>query len=733
MFVRDSVSTGLTNFRKYWKADLQAGFGVSLIALPLCLGIALASGFPPIAGLFAAIVGGVLVSRINGSHVTITGPAAGLIVVNLAAIETLGQGDNEAGYKYALAAIFVAGIIITLFGFLRAGKLGDFFPTSAVHGMLAAIGVIIMVKQFFVGVGVHAHGHEFYETIFEMPWALRHANPEVALITLVSLIILVIYPYINARLIKLIPSPIWVLVIAIPLEFIMDWEHEHDVVFLGEHHKVGPALLIHLPDHILDGVVFPDFGKFFTGAFWIAVASIALVTALESLLSALAVDSLDPMHRKSNLNRDLGGIGVGSSVSGLIGGLPMISEIVRSSANIANGGRSQWSNLFHALFLLFFIMYGGPVIDHIPIAALAAMLIYTGYKLASPNEFKNVYLIGKSELLVFVITMVMVLATDLLIGIGVGIIVNMLVHLFKGTKFRELFKSHYNIIESDHEVKLSMKGSFVFCNFLGLKKAFLRFPDKNIRMDFSGVTMVDHSVIHHIGELERNLELKGLSLDVENIEHLNPVSEHPLAERRSNAKPLEVKESIRDKKLRAYSESKGWSYFAGSQRPTRWKPFPSFYGKQIRRENNIITAQIAGIECTIADVVVKAGALITGKLDEFTALHIPVKGFPEFTLEKEKVIDKLMDAKANKDIDFDSHPQFSDHYLLQGSYEEEVRKFFNDDLLTYLEGHDGFHVEAYQEGMIIYGQNKQLREGEIDELVGFAEGFMQNASTKVEG
>lgn len=730
MFSADVYSKGISNLKKYWKEDLKAGFGVSLIALPLCLGIALASGFPAIAGIFAAIVGGLLVSRINGSQVTITGPAAGLIVVNLAAIETLGAGDNEAGYRYALAAIVVAGVLITIFGFLKAGKLGDFFPTSAVHGMLAAIGVIIMVKQFFVAVGVHAHGHEFYETIFEMPWALRHANPEVALISLISLLILIIYPKINSRIIKMIPSPIWVLAIAIPLEFIMDWEHQHEVVFLGEHHKVGPSLLIHLPERILDGVIFPDFGKFFTGVFWISVASIALVTALESLLSALAVDSLDPLHRKSNLNKDLSAVGTGTSVSGLIGGLPMISEIVRSSANIANGGRTQWANFFHAMFLMIFIFFGGPIIDHIPIAALAAMLIYTGYKLASPNEFKNVYLIGKTELLVFVITMLTVLVTDLLIGIAVGIFVNMIINIAKGAALGNLFSVRYSMVEGDREIKISMKGAFVFSNFLGLKRAFLKCPEKNIRLDLTETTMLDHSVVHHIGELERNQELKGLTLEIENMEHLNPVTEHPLAERRSNAKPLKVTESVRDKKLKAYTNERGWSYYAGSQRPTRWKPFPSFYGKQIRRENNIITADIEGHESTIADVVVKAGALITGNLDEFTALHIPVKGFPEFTLEKESVIDRLMEGKGVSDIDFESHPDFSNAYLLQGSNEEEVRAFFNDNLLSYLEELEGYHVEAYAEGMIIYGQNKQLRPGEIDELMEFARGFLKNSELK---
>ena len=508
--------TGLSGLKAHWKDDLQAGFSISLIALPLCLGIAIASGFPPIAGLFAAIVGGLLVSRVNGSWVTITGPAAGLIVVNLGAIESLGQGDNVAGYHYALAAIFTAGIFIFLFGLLKAGKLGDFFPTSVVHGMLAAIGVIIIIKQLFVALGVRAHGHELYEVINEVPTAIRHANPEVALIAVLSVLILIGHTKIKSKFIRMVPAPMWVLMMAIPLELWMDWQHEHEVIFLGEHHKVGPQLLVHLPANVMDGIVFPDFGKIATGAFWVAVMTIALVTGIESLLSALAVDTLDPWKRKSNLNKDLGAMGVGASVSSMIGGLPMISEIVRSSANVTNGARTQWSNFFHAGFLLVFMLLLRPVIEMIPLSALAAMLVYTGYKLASPKEFKHVYEIGKSELLVFVVTLLVVLATDLLIGIAVGIIVNMALILFKGVAPGNLFKVKATISSESQSTILKLAGACVFTNYLGLKKMLHAHGDKNIILDLTGVSLLDHSVVHHLHGFERDQEQKGLKFKIVN-------------------------------------------------------------------------------------------------------------------------------------------------------------------------------------------------------------------------
>jgi MFS superfamily sulfate permease-like transporter len=521
---------GLSSLKEFWKNDLKAGFNVSLIALPLCLGIAIASGFPPIAGLFAAVVGGIFVSRFNGSWLTITGPAAGLIVVNLAAIELLGDGDKIVGYPYALAAIVVSGLFIALFGFLKMGKFGDFFPTAAVHGMLAAIGIIIMIKQFFVAAGVSVHGHEFYEIVTEVPSAFFHSNPEVILIAFISLAILIIYPKLKVAWIKLIPAPVWVLLVAIPLEFILDFEHEHMVRFLGSEHKVGPQLLVHLPDSILGAVQMPDFGKIATGTFWIAVVTITLVTAIESLLSAIAVDGMDPEHRKSNLNKDLKALGFGASVSGMIGGLPMISEIVRSTANADSGAKTQWSNFIHGLFLLFYMFIGSIIIDHIPLAALAAMLIFTGFRLASPKEFKHMWQIGKSEFLVFVVTIVVVLITDLLIGIAAGIVLNMIMVLFKNVSPTNLFKARVSTTVSGDNAIIQMSDAFTFCNFLGLKKEIMKYSAKNVKLDMANVTYMDHSVKHHLAGLKRDFEVKGLQFERVNTSNLRAINEHPLAE-----------------------------------------------------------------------------------------------------------------------------------------------------------------------------------------------------------
>lgn len=718
---KSNYGKGFSSLKEHWRDDLKAGFGVSLLALPLSLGIAMASGFPPIAGLFAAIVGGLIVSRINGSWVTITGPAAGLIVVNLAAVESL-------GLENALGAIFISGLIIIAFGFLKSGKFGDFFPHSAVHGMLSAIGVIIMVKQFFVAVGVKAEGHEFYEIMGEIPKALMNANPSVVLISIVSLFILIMYPKINLKVIKLVPAPIWVLAVAIPMEFLLDFEHEHVVNFMGSDFNVGPKLLIHLPEKVTDGIVIPKFDKISQGAFWVSVMTISLVTAIESLLSAIAVDSMDPIKRKSDLNQDLKGLGAGASISSAIGGLPMISEIVRSSANIANGAKTQWSNFFHGLFLTIFLFFGGFIIDHIPLAALASMLIFTGFRLASPKEFKHVYEIGKSEFVVFVTTLVMVLVTDLLVGIALGILTNFIINIFKGMSLTSLFKTIITEEQQDDAITLRLQGAIGFSNYLSLKKYVLKHAEKkHLILNMKNVTLLDHSTVHHLHEIERDRSSEGKTFEIIQDKHLVKVSNHSLSEKRANIAAVQKIFSDREIQIQSLASKNNWEYYEESFNIGKWERYPTFKKNRVVREHNVIKLEISGYTCTIADIELRApDTLRSAENNEITALNVDLKMgvIPSFTLEKEELFDKIVSKIVWEDINFDSHPEFSKHYLLKGLDRDAIRAYFNTNLLNYLQKNMGYHIESNKKGLLIYLKNKPLDIHEINTLIAFTEGFL---------
>lgn len=537
---RQLSNNGLQSLKENWRSDLQAGFVVFLIALPLSLGIAMASGVPPMAGLITAIIGGLLVSRINGSHVTINGPAAGLIVVILGAVESLGGGDPLAGYRAMLAAVVVSGVLLFLLGRMKAGKLGDFFPSSAVHGMLAAIGVIIFSKQIHSALGVKPEGAEPFELLAEIPHSIAHMNPEVAIIGVLSLLIMFMLPLIRNKWVKLVPAPMVVVLVGIALGHYFDLEHEHKYLFLdGHEYTIGPKFLVTLPENLADGIVFPDWSKALTLPFLVAVVSITLVQGIESLLSAKAVDTLDPLKRQSDLNKDLSAVGAGSALAGLIGGLPMIAEIVRSSANVNNGGRTGWANFFHGAFLLVFIVAFPTLIHSIPLAALAAILLYTGYRLAAPQHFKHTWQIGTEQLSIFITTLVVTLATDLIIGVFSGILLKVLIHLWRGAPLRSLFKPnlHLRYESLAQRYVLEVHDAAIFSNYLGLKKRLDSLPaGSNVRVDFDKATLVDHTVMEHVFAYKEHFERKGGHFEITEMGHLVPRSQHPHAARRKPKK-----------------------------------------------------------------------------------------------------------------------------------------------------------------------------------------------------
>jgi MFS superfamily sulfate permease-like transporter len=546
----DAVPRGdAAGFLTYVQHDAAAGFLVFLIALPLCLGISVASGFPPIAGVFAAVVGAVVTTFISNAELTIKGPAAGLIVIVLGAMQAFGYtagrdpvADMNA-YRMTLAVGIVAGVLQVTFGLLRAGALGDFFPTAVVHGMLAAIGVIIVLKQLPVAVGQKAAG-EPLEILRELPDTLAHLNPRIACIGVSSLLLLFAWPYLRNWLrvpwLKGIPGQLVVLLVAVPLGMFFGLGHDHTYDFAGHAYPVGPSFLVNVPRNLLAAVSFPDFSVFAApatrGAGLLWVVMFALIGSLESLLSAKAIDMVDPWRRKTRLDRDLLAVGLANVAVAVIGGLPMISEIVRSKANIDNGARTRFADLWHGLFLAAFVALVPGLVCTIPLAALAAMLVYTGCRLASPNEFVSVYKIGREQLVIFASTLVGVLATDLLVGVIIGITVKFVIHMLNGLPLRTTFKPFLEVVVlDDSTVQVDARGSAVFSNWIPFRRQICRLgleQHHNVIVNLKGTRLVDHSVMEGLHELQSDFERVGLSLEVVGLDEHQSLSAHPLATRR---------------------------------------------------------------------------------------------------------------------------------------------------------------------------------------------------------
>jgi MFS superfamily sulfate permease-like transporter len=518
---------GLAGFKENFIADAISGFSVFLLALPLSLGIAKASEFPPVMGLVTAIIGGIVVSFFAGSRLTIKGPAAGLIVIVAGAVNEYGGG--EQGWHIALGAMVVASIIQILFGLFKWGKLVDFFPISAIHGMLAAIGIIIIAKQIPVLLNIDpsmTKGKGPFALIGEIPNFIAHMDPRATLIGVVSLAIMLFWPYIKNVKIKMIPAPLVVLLLAIPAEVYMDFQATEPVYSLVH---IGNFL-----SNIHWNVNFEGIGHI--GIFIKYIVMFALVGSLESLLTLKAIDLRDPFHRKSDANKDLIAVGIGNTLAACLGGLPMISEVARSSANVANGAKTRWANLFHGLFILLFVLFAMPLIELIPNCALAAMLISVGIRLAHPKEFIHTYHIGVEQLAIFITTIFFTLYEDLLVGIAAGMLLKLIIHIIKGAPISALFKAPITINQNDadNNVEVTIEKAAIFSNYIGIKKQLEEIPQgKNVKIDLSNTALVDHSVMENLQHFKRDYTKNGGTVSIDGLDNHETASNHELAARKN--------------------------------------------------------------------------------------------------------------------------------------------------------------------------------------------------------
>jgi MFS superfamily sulfate permease-like transporter len=722
---------GLAGLQQNWKTDLVSGFLVFLIALPLCLGISLASGFPPIAGIFTAIIGGMFVSIFAGSRLTIKGPAAGLIAIAVGAIDTFSKYNTAAepmlAYKLTLAVIVVASLIQVVFGLIKAGRLGDFFPASVVHGMLAAIGVIIISKQIHVLLGVKPHAKEPLELLAEIPNSLVNLNPQIMLIGVVSLLILFTLPLVKNKYIKMIPAPMIVLLIAVTMGFYFDLLNEHKYMFMGKEYKVGDNYLVNLPNNILDGITFPVFSHIFTLESLQFILMFALVGSIESLLTVKAIDGLDPYQRKSNMDKDLVAVGLGNTLAGFIGGLPMISEVVRSSANVNNGAQTRWANFFHGLFLLVFVAFFPSLIHQIPLAALAAMLVFTGYRLASPKEFKNTYKIGFEQLAIFLTTLFVTLTTDLLVGVFAGILLKMIIHIANGAKLAHIFKASANLHQEGNTVYLNIDNYAIFTNLLGYKKYLMQVPaGSHLIINFEQAKIVDHTFMDFIHHFEHDHHLSGGTVELEGLDRHKPVSDHPLAARKVGKADKDVNKEIvlnaRQKVLQTLAKKIGATHFKPelAYNSTRMIHFSFFTGKKVKYLENRIIKELNGATLEFSDLLVTEGARTTENRYTTSVLFICHldEHLPEFRLEEEGFLDKFL---KGDDINFESHPSFSKHYLLRGADEPAIRAFFTEEMIEFFEDNQGFCVESKGDKILIYRDLTLTPPHEVEVEFRFAE------------
>jgi MFS superfamily sulfate permease-like transporter len=416
------MSDQKSNFSKIF-SQISSGFLVSLIALPLSMGIAIASGFPPLAGVATAIIGGLFTGICGGARLSIKGPAAGMIVIVLGAVNELNDPLLPgSGASRALTVCILAGGLQAIAGSLKFATIAARIPKNIIHGMLAAIGLIIIGKQIHVLLGVVPTGKDPISLYAEIPKSFLNMNPAVAMIGILSFLIMMFGHKISFSFMKKVPNAILVLILGIGWSIVCNVKEAHAYNLLGNTYILESKYLISLPSQLFLSLPKPDWSIAFSFMSLKHVILFALVGSIESVLTVLAVNSMDPAKDPSNLNKDLFSVGIGNVIAGFCGGLPMISEIVRSRANIDSGAKNGWSNWFHGFLLLAALLLLSDALRQIPLAALAGILVYVGTKLASPKDFIHMYHLGLDHLATFLTVLVVTLTVDLLAGVVAGLV-----------------------------------------------------------------------------------------------------------------------------------------------------------------------------------------------------------------------------------------------------------------------------------------------------------------------
>ena len=721
--------TGIKGLTENWQSDLIAAISVALIALPLSLGIALAAGAPAMSGIFSAVVGGIVTTLYRGGHISVNGPAKGVIGVILLGIALMDDGSGQA-FNYVLAAVVISGAIQMLLGILKLGRLAEVFHSSVIHGILAAIGIIIFAKQIHVAMGTYSDSPSIIQNLIDAVLYLPQANPFVILISLTGLFLLLLHSKISYRFFHFLPAPMWVIALSIPFAYLFNFFDQQTLSFLGKTYEIGPHLLLDIPDNIMDSIMHPNFNKVNTIEFWTTVFSMLIITSIESLAIAKAVDKIDPYKRKTDLNKDLTGIGLSTMVAGLIGGLPIIAVIIRSTVNIHNGAKTKWSNMYQGILLLLFIVALSPIMRKVPLSAFAILLVYTGFKLASPAVFKKAYNQGTEQLIFFTGTMILTIYTNLLIGLLGGLLLALVTHMLLARLsisqfFKMVYKSRTKLVKlKDGSFDLKIRG---IANFLGILKVdnlITQIPSgANVNIDLSETRLVGITYMDYLVEFLKSQRDSGGRVFITGLDsHVSSTTYNRALKISLNNSSKKL--SQRQKRLRNLATEKEYQYSSQVDWNTLYlKKFHFFEIRPIESKYNCLkgTYEDLGVSWEIADVTFNEGKAFTAETFNTTLMVLKLnKKLPIFTMEKEgvlgKIFDRVMAFTGYKDIDFEMYPDFSKKFLLMGENESEIRSFFTEKIIHFFENHQIYHLESNGESIVIFDKIKLAR---TDETIAF--------------
>jgi MFS superfamily sulfate permease-like transporter len=732
---------------KHWRYDLVAGLQVALVSLPLSLGIAVASGAPPVTGLVSAIIAGLVFPFLGGAYVTISGPAAGLAPALLAGMLLLGDGDLAAGYPLLLVAICLTGLVQVMLSLFKAGKLvAMFLPVTVVEAMLAAIGAMIIIKQVPALLGDLAPpAKNMLTSITNLPDSLLRIEPAVALIGGISLVLMFFLHRTRRAWLRRIPPPLTVCGLGAVLGLAFDLDAKY---------------LIAMPENILEGgITLPAFEAVWNrpelwGGVLVVVITLTLIDGIESLATIKAVDKIDPFRRKSHPNVTLRAMGISNTLSSIAGGLTIIPGGIKSRANIDAGGRTLWANLHNAVFLIVFLFFAKDLIARIPLATIGAVLVYVGWRLCEPKVLAKTFAIGRDQFVVFLATVAAILATDLLTGIllGVAAEVLLLTYLLSPSLrlvltgrigFAQLLRQfaanlaglvRSPVIKTVREggaaprYRLSL-GSLTGFNLFALDRALAAVPSQagvTLAITESG-RLVDHTAMEYLHELKEESLRQGRAFALCGLEGFKPFAPHPFSARMQDARLAREKtrHSARAQAMAELAQRHGLDFEAGPIATLNRHDFIYLRRGANREERNIISGAYRDCHVKLFDYSHTAAPdyYLEHRHTLMTAhcLRQSAAPLPNLAITPGHYLERYLVQYREVDVSGDAAPEGD--YRVFGEEPERVRPLLAQGLAAYLREHPGFYLEIRDNVLLAFRPGREIEEPEqaIQWLFAFAE------------
>ena len=731
---------------KHWRYDLLAGLQVALVSLPLSLGIAIASGAPPVTGLVSAIIAGLIFPFIGGAYVTISGPAAGLAPALLAGMLTLGNGDLAVGYPLLLVAICLTGTVQIVLCLFRAGEFARMLPIAVVEGMLASIGLMIIVKQVPIILGDSSGpGKTIPGSLAKLPQQVAGLDPVVLGVGLVSLVLMFSLSVYRPRQLRIVPPPLFVALSGIALGSLLGLDGKY---------------LIAMPENLFrDAFTLPAFGEVLErrDLWWSVmtiVVTLTLIDGIESLATIAAVDKIDPFQRRSQPNRTLLAMGISNLLSSLAGGLTIIPGGIKSRANIDAGGRTLWANAYNAIFLLIFLWMGTAAIEQIPLATLAAILIYVGWRLCEPIVWKATLAVGREQLVVFAITVATTLwFTDLLVGIIVGVLAEALLLVYLVTpsarfvlsgrlspsqwphlawaNLRALFTNPImRVTHADNSGGSSVHvylGTSVCFNLLTLERAIAALPSApTLTFVFTrAARIVDHTTMEHLHYVQEQRLRDGRACQIRGLEAFHRFSTHSLSacihdpEVRRETLML----STRQQQMKEFARQRRLEFSPAIVSTLNEHGFVFLSRGSNRQERNAVSGpykrcvvRLFDYSCTILPIdhtEHRHTVIMIGSQD-------PSVRLPDCVLEPDHYLQTYL--VEYHEISLAAHPQLREHYHLRSQDDAAIQALFVPELIRFLETHPEFYVEIRDNAILAFRVDKELEPvTDLDVLLTFAD------------